>query len=56
MVWRKKVSQSSTLNQAGDWTWDLLVGSQEILPTVPTSHTEKTGFFFCISKQAVKYG
>ena len=27
-VWRKKVAQSSTLDQAGDWTQDLLVGSQ----------------------------
>ena len=27
-MWRKKVTQSSTLDQAGDWTRDLLVGSQ----------------------------
>ena len=27
-VWRKKVAESSTLNQAGAWTRDLLVGSQ----------------------------
>ena len=27
-MWRKKVAQSSTLDQAGDWTRDLLVGSQ----------------------------
>ena len=27
-VWREKVAQSSTLDQAGDWTRDLLVGSQ----------------------------
>ena len=28
-VWRKKVAQSSTLDQAGDWSLDLLVGSQK---------------------------
>ena len=53
MVWREKVAQSSTLNQAGDWTLDLMVGSQEILAAVTVCRHPISGQFFVVQEKKI---
>ena len=39
MVWRKKVYQSSTVDQAGDWAWNLPVGRQRSYQLCNLAHS-----------------